>query len=92
MSDDVETRLAIALRREAALAGVLGAVARGGDLESTLTDIAHWAAELTGSSFGSVFLGDGDVITMYTKGPDLEPRLGERGSSAVVSFRHPTSS
>jgi GAF domain-containing protein/CheY-like chemotaxis protein len=73
MSDDVEKQLAAALRREAALAGVLDAVARGGELDSTLTEIAYWAAMLTGSSFGSVFHGDGDVIRMYAKGPDLEP-------------------
>ena len=73
MSDDVEKQLEAALRREAALAGVLDAVARGGELDSTLTEIAYWAAMLTGSSFGSVFHGDGDVIRMYAKGPDLEP-------------------
>ena len=73
MSDDVEKQLEAALRREAALAGVLDAVARGGELDATLTEIAYWAAMLTGSSFGSVFHGDGDVIRMYGKGPDLEP-------------------
>jgi GAF domain-containing protein/CheY-like chemotaxis protein len=78
MSDEMDAQLQVARRREAALAGVLDAVARGGDLDSTLTEIAHWAAVLTGSSFGSVFLGDGDVIRMYGKVPNVGPTIMER--------------
>ncbi len=36
MADDIEAQLATSMRREAALAGVLNAVARGGDLDSLL--------------------------------------------------------
>ena len=78
MSDDVEKQLEAALRREAALAGVLDAVARSGDLDSTLTEIAYWAAMLTGSSVGTVFHGDGDVIRMYASGSNIGPTIREQ--------------
>ena len=78
MADDIEAQLATSLRREAALAGVLNAVARGGDLESVLTEIAYWAAELTLSSLGLVFVGDGDVVATYMSGPGRESTRGQR--------------
>ncbi len=78
MSDDVERQLVTALRRESALAGVLNAVARGGDLESVLTEIAYWTAELTRSALGLVFVGEGEVVATYMGGPDREPTRGER--------------
>ncbi len=78
MAEDIEARLATALRRESALAGVLNAVARGGDLDSVLTEIANWAAELTRSSLGLVFVGDGEVVATYMSGPDREPTRGQR--------------
>ncbi len=40
MSDDVEAQLGASRRREAALAGVLSAVARGGELPTLLHEIA----------------------------------------------------
>ncbi len=78
MSDDVEAQLEASRRREAALAGVLTAVARGGDLATLLHEISYWAADLVGASGGAVFVGDGDVIALYGNGPLRQPRRGER--------------
>ena len=81
MAEDIEAQLATSLRREAALAGVLNAVAQGGDLDSVLTEIAYWAAELTRSSLGLVFVGDGEV------GRDVHERPGARADARATSIR-----
>ncbi len=78
MAEDIEAQLATSLRREAALAGVLNAVAQGGDLDSVLTELASWAAELTRSSLGLVFVSDGEVVATYMSGPEREPTRGHR--------------
>ena len=78
MADDVEAQLEAARRREAALAGVLAAVARGGDLATLLHEIAYWATQLSGASGGAVFVGEGDVIALYGNGHRREPRRLER--------------
>ncbi len=78
MADDASAQLEGSLRREAALAGVLAAVARGGKLATLLHEIAYWATGLLGASGGAVFVGDGDVIALYGNGPHRQPRRGER--------------
>jgi hypothetical protein len=74
MSDDVETQLVAALRREAAVAGVLRAVAdAGADLEAVLVEIARQAAALTEADNSSVFRRDGDVVRLFrAAGPIIE--------------------
>ena len=62
MSDDVEAQLEASLRREAALAGVLRAVAAGGDLATLLHEIGRQITELTGADAGGVFVGAEDGI------------------------------
>ena len=72
----VEARLATAIRREAALGGVLRAVAEaGGDLEHVLFDIAFHATELMGGAHAVVFVVEGDRIAVYNfvVGPAGEP-------------------
>ncbi len=80
MPDDLEAQLATARRREAALAGVLRAVARaGGDVTSVLADIGLQAALLCGADSGVVFMVEGDVIVGYTYRGDTDERIrGER--------------
>ena len=78
--DDLEAQLATAQRREAALAGVLRAVAKAGsDLTSVLADIGLQAALLCGADLGSVFMAEGDVMANYSYRPDTgELFRGER--------------
>jgi GAF domain-containing protein/DNA-binding response OmpR family regulator len=78
VADDPSAQLEASLRREAALAGVLTAVARGRDLAALLHEIAYWAAELSGASGGAVFVGEGEVIALYANGPERQPRRIER--------------
>ncbi len=76
MLDDVEAQLEAAQRREAALAGVLRAVADAdGDLDAVLFGIARHAAILTGVNTASVFRHAGDVVRLYIDGPDRTPRV-----------------
>ena len=75
MSDESESELARALRRESALAGVLRAVAdAAGDLDAVLFGIARHAAILTGVENASVFRYAGDAVRLYVDGPDRTPR------------------
>ncbi len=63
---DLAARLARAERREAALAGVLRAVAEAGDdLEAVLCEIAFHSAALAGGAIASVFVGEGGRIANY---------------------------
>jgi GAF domain-containing protein len=63
---DLASRLARAERREAALAGVLRAVAEAGhDLEAVLCEIAFHSAALAGGATASVFVVEGERIAMY---------------------------
>ncbi len=70
MTTDLERELAAAQRREAALAGVLHALARNaGDVTAMLYDIALQAALLCNADTGSVFMAEGDQIAFYANGP-----------------------
>ncbi len=63
---DLAARLARAQRREAALAGVLRAVAEAGDdLEAVLFEIAFHSAALVGGVVASVFVVEGERIANY---------------------------
>ena len=76
MADDIEAQLEAAHRREAALAGVLRAVADAdGDLDAVLFGIARQAAILTGVENASVFRDAGDVVRLYTDGPNRTPSV-----------------
>ena len=69
MSDDVDQQLEEALRREAALAGVLRAVAdHGDDVEAILSEIANHAAAVTDASAGAVFIRRGEEVHLYADG------------------------
>jgi len=78
VADNIQERLAASLRREAALAGVLRAVAGGGGLDTVLFEIARWATQLCDAAGGFVFWGDGDVIATYGSSLGGSPRRDER--------------
>lgn len=66
VSDTLASQLVAARRREAALVGVLRAVADGGsDLDEVLFAIAGHATELCGGAWGNVFSEDGDKIVVH---------------------------
>ncbi len=70
MAEDIEAQLATSMRREAALAGVLNAVASGGaDVESVLYEIAMQASVLTGADLGYVFMAEGQVHVLERPWP-----------------------
>ena len=76
MADGIEAQLEAAQRREAALAGVLRAVADAdGNLDAVLFGIACHAAILTGVENATVFRHAGDVVRLYTNGPDRTPSV-----------------
>lgn len=86
MSDEVEAQLAVALRRESALAGVLRAVGDAGDdLDAVLFGIASNAAVLTGLTAAAVFRDNGDTIAIYVAGPDREPEIQQFTGDATRS-------
>ncbi len=86
MADDVEAQLEAAQRREAALAGVLRAVAEAkGDLDVVLFGIARHAAVLTGVESALVFRDAGDVVRMYIDGPDRAPRIQDFSGDATAA-------
>jgi len=70
VADDIQEQLEASLRREAALAGVLRAVAASSDLPTVLFEIARVSAELSGAVGAAVFVGEGDVIAVYGQDPD----------------------
>jgi GAF domain-containing protein len=75
MAEDIEAQLATSMRREAALAGVLNAVASGGaDVASVLYEIAMQASVLTGADLGYVFMAEGSDLRMYSNGPGRVPQ------------------
>ena len=74
--DDREGELAASRRREAALAGVLAAVANStGDLTALFGEIAFHAAMVTGADQGFVFMEAGDRLVMYVNGPEAKHAL-----------------
>ena len=76
MADGIEAQLEAAQRREAALAGVLRDVADAdGNLDAVLFGIARHAAILTGVEQATVFRHAGDVVRLYTDGPDRTPSV-----------------
>ena len=75
MAEDIEAQLATSMRREAALAGVLRAVAdRGADVESVLYEIALQASVLTGAEMAYVFMAEGSDLRMFSNGPGRGPQ------------------
>ncbi len=79
----VEVRLALAERREAALSGLLRAIAEAGDdLDAVLFQIAGHAAALSDGVYANVFFAEGGKIATYGSGMDP---AGERRQ--VKSFR-----
>lgn len=87
MSDDVDAQLAVARRREAALAGVLRAVGdAGNDLDAVLYAIANNAAVLTGLTSAAVFRDNGDVIAVYVAGPEREPEILQFAGDATAAL------
>ena len=75
---DLAARLARAESREAALAGVMRAVAEhGDDLESVLFDIAHHALAMTGGWHANVFVIEDGKIAFY----------GATGNERAKGFR-----
>ena len=83
MTDDREAELAASRRREAALSGVLAAVADSdGDLAALFGEIALHAAMVTGADWGLVFMEVGDRIVVHSHGPGAKgPRTVERPNS-----------
>jgi signal transduction histidine kinase/DNA-binding response OmpR family regulator/putative methionine-R-sulfoxide reductase with GAF domain len=87
MSDDLETQLAVARRRESALAGVLRAVGDAGDdLDAVLFAIASNAAVLAGLSVAAVFRDDGDTIALYVAGPERDPVILQQTGDATSAL------
>ena len=93
MTDDREADLAASRRREAALAGVLAAVADSdGDLAALFGEIALHAAMVTGADWGLVFMQAGDSIVVHShgpgaKGPRTRVRPGTEQSGLVQVLR-----
>ena len=69
MPDDLEAQLANTLRREAALAGVLRAVANAGaELADLFQEITLHAAKVCGADWATIFLVEGDQIRRHSNG------------------------